>query len=116
MIQENWSDEAEAGLIISAGADLLHIKNEVTENISQLFRMGTDGFTVLRYEREFKELVIVLGEGKNAKKWLPVIEDYARSIGANSIRTHITRVGLRRLYERIGFSQTEIVMGKKLWA
>lgn len=77
LISESWSEAAETGLAISAGEDLGWIRGEVERGVSGLFRcrrgVFDDGFVVLRYEPEFKEMVLVLGEGRHFKsgyRWL----------------------------------------------
>lgn len=114
MILQQWSIEAEQGLLVSAGADLVVIKSEVESGISELYKLGNDGYCVVRFESEFNEAVLVLGEGRNFSRWLPVIENWARRLGAKTFRTHITSRGLQKMYERIGFKQREIVMSKTL--
>lgn len=113
---ESWNDDAERALKRSAGPDMAQIRAEVQQGMAGLYRCEAggqlDGRVVLRLEGT--ELVIVLGEGRNAKKWAGIIEDYARHIGATTLRTHIQRRGLKRIYEGIGWKQREIVMGKTL--
>ncbi len=110
----DWNHEAQEGLRVSAGDDLEFIKSEVERGISELYQCGNDGFVVTRYESEFNELVLVLGEGEHFHKWIPVIEEFAKRKGAKTIRTHIKREGLKRWYESRGWSQSEIVMSMAL--
>jgi hypothetical protein len=118
LIRQEWSPRAEQGLRVSAGDDLGVIRDEVLCGISNLFACidgnQHDGYVVLRYEADCKELVLVLGEGAGFKKWLPVVEQYARQLGAETARTHVQRAGLVRWYENIGWSRREVVMAKKL--
>lgn len=116
--REPWSREAEKRLAISAGGDLGLIRREVETGVSALFRGldgdDDDGFCVLRYEPECREMVLVLGEGRHFKKWLPVIVEYSKKMGAKTMRTHIKRPGLIRWYEKSGWFQSEVVMGLTL--
>lgn len=114
MLRIPWSDKAEAGLVVSAGDDMALIRKEVQQGCAELYKCGSDGYLVIRYEADVRELVVVLGEGRCFKKWLPVIEDHARERGALTMRTHIKRPGLKKLYEDIGWHQQEIVMSKAL--
>lgn len=116
LVREDWSAEAEAALQVSAGEDMAWIRDEVKRGIAALYRCEDqgrlDGRTVLRLDET--ELVIVLGEGRNSRKWIPVIEQYAKKIGAKKLRTHIKRQGLKRIYERAGWGQLEVVMERIL--
>lgn len=116
LVAEPWNDSAEKALEVSAGPDMAMIRAEVQQGMAGLYRCEDggqlDGRVVLRLEGT--ELVIVLGEGRGAKKWAGVIEQYARHLGATTLRTHIQRKGLKRIYEGIGWQQREIVMGKTL--
>lgn len=109
-----WSAEAEAGLIVSAGDYLDVIKAEVIAGESVLLRAAPDGFFVARHEQDINEIVLVLGEGRNMKKWLPVFIEWAKAQGAATIRTHIKRPALKRIYERAGWEQSEIVMQTRI--
>ena len=85
------------------------IAAEVAAGVSQLWRIvgNSDGWLVTRTEPE--EFVIVAGAGKNA---LPVMAWATRQALAQglSVRTHIQRQGLRRMYESLGFVADEIVI------
>ncbi|NIB44748.1 hypothetical protein HBA55_34530 [Pseudomaricurvus alkylphenolicus] len=113
-----WSQTAEKGLQIAARGDMDFIRWEVEQGIAALFecKEGADrmGWVVLRYEREADEMVLVAGEGKGFHRFVPIIEQYSRNLGAKTIRTHIERPGLKRWYESIDWSQREIVMSKAL--
>ena len=114
MIEIPWSDAAENGLAIAAGNDLHYVKKEVNRGDAKLFYFSPGTYAVMRYEAEYKEAVLVLGQGENTKKWLPVIEDWALFQGALTIRTHITRKGLGRMFGNAGYTQSEIIMQKVL--
>lgn len=108
-----WSKEAALALRVSGGDDLHCIGLEIERGESALYQ-SEDGLIVLRYEPDVKELVLVLGEGKNFKTWVSIVEKLAEKWGAKSIRTHIKRPGLKRWYESLGWNEREIVMEKIL--
>lgn len=110
LTRTEWCAEAETALMPAAFGDMPIIKAEVLQGDSDLWRAGgvSDGWVVTRQEPG--ELVIVLGAGRNC---LPVIRHItARAKAAGlTVRTHIRRRGLQRIYERAGFTARELVMG-----
>ena len=110
----DWCDECEKGFLVSAGEDLAQIAWECRNGISQVWKMSgeAEALIVTRLEKniDFDELVIVLGEGEGFKYVIPFFFELKESLGAKYIRTHVTRKGLIRLYEREGFVQSEVVM------
>ena len=50
------------------------------------------------------ELVIALGAGRGARALIPWIKEFSKQAQAMTVRTHLSRAGLRRLYERNGFT------------
>ncbi|NIB44725.1 hypothetical protein HBA55_34415 [Pseudomaricurvus alkylphenolicus] len=113
-----WSLTAEKGLTVAARGDLPWIRQEVEKGVSALFEccIGPDrwAWIVLRYEPDQEEMVLVVGEGRGFKHFVPVVEHYARQMGAKTVRTHIQRPGLKRWYESLEWQQAEIVMRKTL--
>jgi len=111
-----WCDRAAAALRSAAGseADLDLVRAEVLhDRCTELYRVtgSAEGWLVLRLEGNVlgdRELVIVLGAGRGIRPVIPVIQRYARTLGA-SIRTHITRPGLERIYSNQGFHLAEKV-------
>lgn len=119
MKQIGWGLNAEKGLQRAAGSpvDLAAIKEEVVKGESQLWEIKSSlasGYVVTRVEEITRggplEMVIVLGEGAGAKEVIPELMTMARNYGIETIRTHIKRPGLKRIYERLGWKQSEIVM------
>lgn len=110
-----WCESLEPLLAKAAGNDLDIIKAEVMENKAQLWALSgaAKGYVVTRVESydSYKELVIVLGVGSGAKAGIEWVKRLAKSYGIESIRTHIKRPGLARMYKAAGFYQREIVMG-----
>ena len=112
-----WCAEAERALLPAAGCarHLEAIKADVkNDRTTELYRVtGTSaGWLVLRLEGtplDELELVIVLGAGKGAAAVIPIIQSYAKRLGA-TVRTHVTRAGLVRMYEAHGFQRAEIVL------
>ncbi|WP_250655053.1 hypothetical protein [Alkalimarinus coralli] len=119
MRQIAWCPEAENGLARAAGspAVLEAVKREVLNGEGQLWQFDQPdscGYVVTRVEETkpsgMLELVIVLGEGCGAKRVIKSFMKVAKDYGIESMRTHIKRPGLKRIYERLGWSQSEIVM------
>lgn len=112
-----WSLSASRALLGAAGdlPTLSSVAVEVSENLAQLWRIRTDdarGWLVTRVEEgpHGLELVIVLGAGQGARPVIHWVRALARAHGINRIRTHVTRPGLVRLYQRAGFRADQIVM------
>lgn len=113
--QISWNDEAEAGLKVSAGADMAIIRAQVENGIAQLWRYSAadgGGYIVTRVDQQGKgpELVIVLGEGRGLHDVVPQFIEAAQSLNIKSIRTHVKRQGLIRMYARHGFEVDEYVL------
>ncbi|MCG2581929.1 MAG: hypothetical protein KA296_13740 [Marinobacter sp.] len=117
VIRSRWCQAAETALLPAAGsvqelertrADVLH------DRCTELYQVrgSAEGWLVLRLEGSLLdelELVIVLGAGHGTRAVIPLVKRYATRLGA-TIRTHITRAGLKRMYEAEGFHQAQIVM------
>lgn len=117
MIRADWCQAAETALLPAAGSrhDLEVVKADVlNDRCTQLYRLSgsTEGWAVLRLEGNLldeRELVLVLGAGSGVRYLIPVIQRYAERIRA-TVRTHVTRPGLVRIYETQGFHLAEYVM------
>lgn len=117
MTRHPWTDEAGAALQAAAGSDrdLERIRAEVRgDRTTQLYRVtgSAEGWLVLRLEGDFLgdiELVIVLGAGHGATRVIPLVQRYATTLGA-TVRTHVTRRGLEKIYLNNGFYEAEKVM------
>lgn len=117
MIRSAWCQAAEADLLPAAGSiqELERIRADVlNDRCTELYQVrgSAKGWLVLRLEGNLLdelELVIVLGAGHGARLVIPLVKRYATTLGA-TVRTHITRPGLKRMYEAEGFHQAQIVM------
>lgn len=114
MQRVEWSPDVALSVAKSAGNDLKVIESECQKGIAQVWAMSDEssGYVVTRLEADDsgRELVIVLGEGTGARAGIEDCKRLAQMYNATSIRTHITRMGLQRMYEKAGFYQSEIVM------
>lgn len=105
-----WSAEVEQGIKISAGKDIDDIRSEVIGGLSTVWKVtgeGVAGFVVLRVDGS--ELVIVCGEGQGAKFVIPWIMETARQHNL-TVRTHVKRRGLVRMWQRYGLCLDEYVL------
>jgi len=114
-----WSDAAEKGLLISAGEDMAIIKNQVLNGVAQLWEHnlnGTHGFIVTRIDVEGlgTELVLVLGEGSGLNEAVPLFKQVALDLGIKSIRVHVKRKGLIRMFSRHDFNVEMYVLRSRL--
>ncbi|CAL9980527.1 hypothetical protein VPHD526_0008 [Vibrio phage D526] len=114
-----WSDAAERGLVVSAGEDMAIIKNQVLNGVAQLWEHnlnGTHGFIVTRLDVEGlgTELVLVLGEGSGLNEAVPLFKQVAADMGINSIRVHVKRKGLIRMFSRHDFEVEMYVLRSRL--
>jgi len=107
-----WCDQAAEALHAAARGDLDLIAAECAHQISDLWRVEgrAEGWLVTRQEPG--ELVIVAAAGRNCRPVIRHITDRAIAAGLR-IRTHITRPGLRRIYEAQGFTLDELVMRRR---
>lgn len=107
-----WSADAEAGLMPAAFGDMAIIRAEVQAGQADLWRLGgsADGWLVTR--QEDGELVLMCGAGKNAAGVIRHCLEVARKNGL-TVRAHIRRPGMQRIYERAGFRLREWVMGSE---
>lgn len=105
-----WSQDAEAVLMPAAYGDMPAVRAEVVQGLAVLWRVTgcSNGYLVTRQEEN--ELVLVLGAGTNSRPLLRHVLEQAKAAGL-TVRTHIRREGLKRIYERMGFSLREYVMG-----
>lgn len=106
-----WCDQAAEALHAAARGDLDLIAAQCRHQVSDLWRIEgrAEGWLVTRQEPD--ELVIVAGAGRNCR---PVIRHItARAIAAGlSVRVHLVRPGLKRIYEAEGFGFAEYVLRK----
>ena len=106
-----WSAEAEDGLKIAAGYDLKVIKSEVLAGVSRLWHCSSEsggGYIVSRLEGN-SEICIVAGEGKGFYEFMPVFLEWCRQQGY-TVRTHVKRRGLIRMWESLGVTLDEYVL------
>lgn len=107
-----WSSEAAAGLSLTLGNDEAIISAEVIKGVSQLWRVNDGSWLITRAEDD--ELVIVCFQGKNSVSVGAKIIRQAKAAGFKSIRAHVQRRGMVRMFERFGARQREIVLGLDL--
>lgn len=119
--RRDWSQLAEVELAEAAGssADLAAVRAEVLQGKAQLWQISgpSRGWMVTRVEQDCAgqlELVIVLGAGRNCRPVIEWAEGLALSHGIMQLRTHITRAGLQRIYEKKGWEPEQLVMRKRL--
>lgn len=112
-----WNPVAEKALkkARATKADLSNWKQEVSEGTAQLWQVSGDsvGYLLTRVETYAggeDEMVLVAGAGTNCRPLITWAMNLARSHGIRSIRTHITRPGLQRIYENLGWQLAERVM------
>lgn len=109
LTRRQWCSEAERELMRAAHGDMAAIRADVESGAAVLWQGAgsSPGWIVTREEGD--ELVIVAGVGRNARPVLEFIRDQAAAAGM-TVRTHIKRPGLQRMYERLGFTERERVM------
>lgn len=95
--------------------DLEQWRQEVERGEAQLWRIDGEavGYLLTRVERYHNgedELVLVAGAGTNCRPLIAWAMQLAATHGVRSIRTHITRPGLQRIYENLGWHLAERVM------
>lgn len=109
----SWSPAAASALETAARGDLDLIAQEVQDGRAWLYQITgeAEGFIVLRLEASAagQELVIVAAAGRNCRPVIRYLVDLADRKGW-TIRTHIVRPGLIRIYERLGFQRREVVV------
>ena len=106
-----WSADAEDGLRVAARGDLDIIKAEVIAGISRLWHCkseSSEAFIVTRIDDE-NEVCIVAGEGAGFREFIPAFVAWWREQGY-SIRVHVQRKGLIRLFERVGITFDHYVL------
>lgn len=97
-------------LAVSAGEDLAGIRRDVIEGRAVLWQCESGdkgGFVVTRVDDG--ELVVVLGEGSGADVFIPFFIEYASARGL-TVRTHVTRKGLIKIWGRHGVKLSEYVL------
>lgn len=99
--RSGWCIDAEAALIVSMGEDAEELANQVKSGIAECwhFEQGenVDIWSIVR--REKNELVVCCLEGIGAKIIVPLIEQAAKNAGCKSVRSHIKRLGLSRMFK-----------------
>lgn len=107
----SWSNDSAMALFDAARGDLDLIAAEVKSGNAQLFTVSgnASGYIVVRPEGD--ELVIVAGSGRGLiPVVLPLLKDEAEKQGFKTIRTHVQKQGLIRLYKRYGFELDEFIL------
>lgn len=110
--KRRWCKQAEIGLQVSAGADMEIIRGQVKSGQAELWWCESAEnacWVVTRIDQEDGELVIVCGEGSGLDEFAPVFVESARRQGLG-VRTHVTRLGLLRMWKRHGLELSEFVL------
>lgn len=105
-----WSAEAEAGLSVALDGCAEQYQEEVNQGKAQLYRIGSDSWTVLRTEQHGcnRVLVLCLYQGKNAVQFCRYLMECAAGQGINYMRVHSKRRGIGRwLIDLLGFQIAE---------
>lgn len=112
-----WSAEADHGLRVAAGSDavLSEARDAVRTGRAQLWRVSglvRSTYLVTRVEHTptGRELVLWLGQGCSSKRVIKWAVQLATEHGIEQLRAHVTRPGLVRIFERLGWHKTEWVM------
>ena len=106
----DWSEQAEQGLKVSAGEDMGFIRREVQAGIAILWRCESDKNSAYAVTRcEPGEVVIVCGEGSGLKEFGPYFIAAAKSKG-KTVRTHVRRRGLIKVWETMGLELDEYIL------
>ncbi|MEG3641614.1 hypothetical protein [Magnetococcus sp. PR-3] len=136
LVKDLWSDHAEKLLSGALDPDdstytIEELKKEVQAGKSELFRcelLLDDGWRLLGWGVLFiedfgggRECVFQAGASlthavKSLKVAIPAVEEWARSNGCVSVRTHIVRGrgSLKRAFLGVGFKEVETVLRAKL--
>jgi len=110
----SWTPEISDFIRVSAGRDLAFISEQVRSGVAQLWRCESStgsGHVVTRVEQVSTgdELVIVCGEGTGAAEFGIQFFQEAKRQGM-SVRTHVKRKGLVKIWENLGMSVDQIIM------
>lgn len=116
-MMDRFTPQAEAAMM-AAGAsdgDMAIWRRELPEDQVQLWRITgeADGYLLTRVEtmpEGHDELVLLAAAGTNARPVIAWVKTLARRAGISSIRTHVKRLGLQRMYEAQGWHLAERVM------
>lgn len=111
IIHVPWTNDIDDKLRVAARGDLEIIKNQVQSGVAQLWHCQSekhDAYVVTRIDPG-PELVIVAGEGSGFMAFVPDFVAVARRSNA-TIRTHVQRRGLIRMWARFGLKLDEYVL------
>lgn len=111
IIHVPWTNDIDDYLMVAARGDLEIIKAQVKSGIAQLWRCESSNhfaYVVTRVDPG-PELCIVAGEGSGFMEFIPHFVAVAKRSGA-TIRTHVQRRGLIRLWSRFGLVLDEYVL------
>lgn len=115
MIPVDFDDDFEAAIKSAAGDDLESIKNEIKSGECVAFCFSGSDYdfkVVLRVEEinNKNELVLVLGAGHGMVDAINDFLHFAKINNCETIRTHVKRRGLVKIWESLGFQIQETVM------
>lgn len=113
----DWNPEAAAALAQARATpdDLEQYRSQVEQGTAQLWRLtgDTDSHVLTRVEEHPNgdhELVIVAGTGNNSRQVIAWAMKLATEHELHTLRAHITRPGLQRIFEGLGWHEAERVM------
>ena len=112
-----WTKEAGEALAQARAtpADLAVYRADTESGTAQLWRIGGAkvSYVLTRVEQDqsgARELVIVAGAGQKAAHTIRWFTELAAGAGIETIRAHINRPGLQRMFEASGFKLEEWIM------
>jgi hypothetical protein len=112
----DWNEPAERAIEKARATPELiaQWKADQDDHKSHLWEFSGDavGYMVTRVEKTATglELVLVAASGENARPVIRWAMNMATQYGFQSIRTHITRPGLQRIYEAEGWHEKERIL------
>lgn len=111
-----WCADAQKELSRVADLDVGDVEREVRAGISQLWECSEDdgfvaGYAVTRLEQHAsgREWVWIACAGQDYHKYVPFFLAAARGYNL-PVRVYVTRPGMRRIYERLGFKPGSLSM------
>lgn len=116
----SWTEEAGRFLATARAtpADLAQWQEDVQAGTAQLWQFSGDfkSYVLTRVEEYHGgqlEMVIVAGAGKNSREVIAWVTKLAKDHGIPTIRAHINRPGLCRIFQKQGYHLDEWVMRTK---
>lgn len=112
----DFTDDLDTVLRPVLNDDLEQIKQEVSENVSELWLVNKDSYCITRLEcdRNNKpiELVFVVGIGSDSINAIKHFSELVKKQGVNRFRVHSSRKGMGKLLAPLGFVDSGTVYSK----